>query len=124
MKTIVLAGAAALTLAGAASAQPPSPAPTGDITRAAAVADAERRFAALDTDGNGTLDPAEMQKAAEQRRAEWRQRMEERLARMSPEERADFEQRRAERGGRDRDARGGDERRGRGERGPGARRGG
>jgi hypothetical protein len=95
---IILAGAAALGLAGTASAQQPSQAPAVDITRAAAIADAERRFRALDTNGNGILEPAELEAAFEQRRAERRQRMEERLAQMSPEERERFEQRRAARG--------------------------
>ena len=114
MKTIILATAAALAFAGTASAQPPAPAPGGDITRAAVVADAERRFAALDADGNGELAPAEMRQMFEQRRAQ-------RLAQMSPEERARFEQRRAERraeGGGWRGERGErGERAGRGERG-------
>jgi hypothetical protein len=92
MKKIILAGVAALTFAGSVSAQQPGPAASGDITKAAAVADAERRFAALDTDGNGELGEAEMRRMFEARRAE-------RLARMSPEDRARFEQRRAERGG-------------------------
>ncbi|MFN3387906.1 MAG: hypothetical protein ACK40O_03175 [Allosphingosinicella sp.] len=107
MKKIILAGAAALTLVGTASAQQPSQAPAGDITRAAAIADAERRFAQLDADGNGTLEAAEMRQAFEQRRAERRQRMEARLSAMSPEERAQFEQRRAGRGGKEGARRGG-----------------
>ncbi|HEX9933291.1 MAG TPA: hypothetical protein VGB08_10660 [Allosphingosinicella sp.] len=111
MKTIIFAGAAALAFSAGASAQHPQ-APAGEITRAAALADAERRFAALDADRDGLIAPAEMRQAREQRRAE-------RLARLSPEERARFEQRRAERGG---DGRGGEGRRGaRG--GPGGERG-
>ena len=106
MKKIVLAGVAALAFAGSVSAQ--QPAASGDITRAAAVADAERRFAALDTDRDGVLGEAEMRQMFEQRRAE-------RMARTSPEDRARFEQRRAERGGE-----GGMRRGGRGE-GPGMR---
>jgi len=102
MKKIVFAGVSALAFAGGVAAQQPAapaaaPAAAGDITRAAAIADAERRFAALDADGNGRLDPAEMQQVFEQRRAERRRMMEERLAGMSAEERAQFEQRRAER---------------------------
>lgn len=119
MKKIILASAAALAIAGAASAQPPSKAAMGDITRAAAVADAEQRFRSLDINGNGSLEADELQKASEQRRAERRQRMEARLAQMSPEERASFEQRRSERGGGEDGAR-----RGGREGGPGARAGG
>jgi hypothetical protein len=115
MKKSILASAAALAVAGTAGAQPPANAPTGDITRAAAIADAEQRFRTLDTNGNGSLEADELQKASEQRRAERRQRMEARLAQMSPEERASFEQRRAERGGGEDGAR-----RGGRERGPGA----
>jgi hypothetical protein len=89
MKTIILAAVAALAFAGSVSAQ--QPAAAGDITRAATVADAERRFAALDADGNGELREAEMRQMFEQRR-------DERLARMSPEDRARVEQRRAGRG--------------------------
>ena len=117
MKTIILTGAAALSFAAGASAQVPAQ-PPADITRAAAVADAERNFAALDTDADGQLSAAELQKAGEQRRAERKQRMDERLARMSPEERAAFEKKREEwrgRGdGRDgaRGPRGGEARRG------------
>lgn len=107
MKKIILAGAAALTLIGTAAAQQPSQAPAGDITRAAAVADANRRFAQLDANGNGTVEAGEMQQASEQRRAERRQRMEARLSAMSPEERAQFEQRRADRGGKEGARRGG-----------------
>ncbi|HEX8192578.1 MAG TPA: hypothetical protein VF552_06720 [Allosphingosinicella sp.] len=99
MKTIILAGAATLAFAGSVSAQSPA-APAGDITRAAASADAERRFAALDADGNGELGEAEMRQMFEQRRAE-------RLARMTPEDRARFEQRRGARGGHDGARRGG-----------------
>lgn len=102
MKKMILAGVAALTFVGTASAQQPPQAPVGDITRAAAIADAERRFAALDVDGSGTLEAAEMQQASEQRRAERRQQMEARIARMSAEDRARFEQRRAERGNEER----------------------
>ena len=97
MKKLILAGAAALGLAAAVSAQPVPVAASGGITRAAALADAERQFAALDANGNGQLEAAEMQEIAEQRRAQRRARMEERLAQMSPEQRAEFEQRRAER---------------------------
>jgi Skp family chaperone for outer membrane proteins len=100
MKKIILAGAAAVTLIGAASAQQPSHAPSGDITRAAAVADAERRFAALDTDGNGLLEPSEKRQAFQQRRAE-------RLSKISAENRALFEQRRTERAGETEARRGG-----------------
>lgn len=111
MKKIILASVAAVAFAGIASAQQPGPAPSGDITRAAAIADAERRFAALDTDGNGELSQAEMQQMMERRRAQ-------RMAQMSPEDRARFEQRRAERGSGEgsgmRGGRGGQ----RGERGP------
>jgi hypothetical protein len=91
MKKIILAGVAALAFAGGVSAQQPGPG-GGDVTRAAVVADAERRFAALDVDGNGELDAAEMRQMVEQRRAE-------RLARMSPEDRARAGQRRGGRGG-------------------------
>ena len=100
----ILIAAAGLALAGTASAKPPAPAPTppSDITRAAAIADAERRFAALDKDGNGRLEAPELAQAAEQRRAERRRRMEERLGQMNAEERARFEQRRAARGGEER----------------------
>ncbi|HEY0012092.1 MAG TPA: hypothetical protein VGB79_04480 [Allosphingosinicella sp.] len=100
MKKTILAGVAALAFAGSVSAQ--QPAAPGDITRAAAVADAERRFAALDADSDGVLGEAEMRQMFEQRRAE-------RLARMSPEDRARFEERRVERGG-ERRAEGGGER--------------
>ena len=110
MKKIILAGVAALAFAGSVSAQ--QPAASGDITRAAAVADAERRFAALDTDRDGVLGEAEMRQMFEQRRAE-------RMARLSPEDRARFEQRRAERGGDGPSGRGeGPGMRGGGERGP------
>jgi hypothetical protein len=129
MKKIILTGIAALAFAGSASAQPPQAgAPGGDISRAAAIADAERQFASLDANGNGQLEPAEMEQINAQRRAERRQRMEARLAQMSPEERAAFEQRRGERrgggeagerrGGREGGRRGGGERGARGERGP------
>ncbi|HEX8223111.1 MAG TPA: hypothetical protein VF605_04750 [Allosphingosinicella sp.] len=114
MKKIILASAAALATIGAASAQPPSKELT-DITRAAAIADAEQRFRTLDINGNGSLEADELQKASDQRRAERRQRMEQRLAQMSLEERAGFEQRRAERAGGEDGAR-----RGGRERGPGA----
>ena len=69
MKMIIFGAVAALTFTGTASAQQPVPAPTGDISRAAAIADAERRFAQLDTNRNGTLEREEMRKAFEQRRA-------------------------------------------------------
>ena len=125
MKKIIVIGAAAMALVGTASAQQPSKAPAADITRAAAIADAEQRFRALDSNGNGSLEADELQKAAEQRRAERRERMEARLAQMSPEERAKFEQRRgaraedgARRGGRERGE--GGARRGGRERGEGA----
>jgi len=98
MKKIILTGAATLCLIGTASAQQPTLAPTGNITRAAAIADAEQQFRALDADGSGTLEPAELQKGSEERRAQARQRMEERLGEMSAEERARIEQRREERG--------------------------
>ena len=107
MKKVILAGVAALTLAGTASAQQLPQAAGGDISRAAAIADAERRFASMDLDGSGKLEAAEIQKASEQRRAERRQRMEKRLAQMSAEDRARFEQRRAQRGGDDGAGRGG-----------------
>ena len=68
MKKIILASAAAFAFAGPATAQHPAPA-GGDITRAAAIADAERRFAELDADGNGTLDATEMRRGFEMRRA-------------------------------------------------------
>ncbi len=99
MKKIILASAAALAVVGAAPAQPPPKALAGDITKAAAIADAEQRFRMLDTNGNGSLEADELQKASEQRRAERRQRMEARIAQMSTEDRARFEERRAERGG-------------------------
>jgi hypothetical protein len=116
MKKMILASAAALALAGTACAQPAPKAPTGDITKAAAIADAEQRFRMLDTNGNGRLEADELQKASEQRRAERRQRMEARIAQMSTEDRARFEERRAERGGGKDGAR-----RGGREGGPGAR---
>lgn len=99
MKTMILGAVAALTFGGIAFAQQPTQAQMGDITRTAAIADAERRFAALDTNRNGQLEAAEMQQLMEQRRAERRQQMEQRLSRMSDEDRAAFEQRRAKRGG-------------------------
>lgn len=97
MKKIILASVAALAFAATASAQQPAQIGGGDITRSAAVADAERRFAALDADGSGQLEAAEMQQITEQRRAERRQQMEARLAAATPEQRAQFEQGRAER---------------------------
>ena len=97
MKKIILASVAMLAFTSAASAQQAARPGDGDISRAAAVADAERRFAMLDADRSGQLDPAEMQQIMEQRRAERRQRMEARLAASTPEERAQFERRRAER---------------------------
>lgn len=109
MKKIILAGVATLAFLGTASAQQPMRAPVGDITRAAAIADAERRFAALDTNRNGQLEAAERQQEMEQRRAARRQQMEQRLSQMSPEDRARFEQRRAERGGAEGPRRGGRE---------------
>lgn len=118
MKKIILAGVATLAFLGtAASAQQPMRAPVGDITRAAAIADAERRFATLDANRNGQLEAAEMQQVMEQRRAERRQQMEQRLGQMSEDDRARFEQRRAERGGAQGARRGGREG------GPGADRG-
>lgn len=96
MKKIIITSVAALGMAAGVSAQQ-APAPAGDITRAAAIADAERQFAALDVNGNGQLEAEEMQQVRGQRGGDRRQRMEERLAQMSPEDRARFEQRRAER---------------------------
>ena len=120
MKKLILGTVLSLGVAAGASAQPAAPVSGGDITRAAAVADAERQFAALDANRDGQLEAAEMRQVFEQRRAERQRRMEERLAQMSPEDRARFEQRRAERGGEGGARRGGDgARRGGGaERGP------
>jgi hypothetical protein len=97
MKKIAIATVASFGLAAAVSAQPASAPIAGDITRAAAVADAERQFAALDVNRNGQLEAEEMQRARGQGQGDRRQRMQERLAQMSPEDRARFEQRRAER---------------------------
>jgi TolA-binding protein len=126
-KIIVAATIASAALATGVSAQPAvAPAPAVDITRAASTADAERQFARLDANHDGQLDAAEMQQIAEQRRAERRQRIEERMAQMSPGDRALFEQRRAEwalggqRGGRE----GGQRAAGGGERGAAWARGG
>lgn len=46
----------------------------GNITRAAAIAAADQRFAAMDTDHDGTISAQEMQAYREQRRAEWQAR--------------------------------------------------
>lgn len=46
----------------------------GNITRAAAMAAADQRFAAMDTDHDGTISAQEMQAYREQRRAEWQAR--------------------------------------------------
>lgn len=47
---------------------------SGNITRAAAIAAADQRFAAMDANHDGTVSPEEMQAYREQRRAEWQAR--------------------------------------------------
>ncbi|MDR6147115.1 ca2+ sensor protein [Sphingomonas sp. NCPPB 2930] len=85
-KTLIGLSFAALLGSTAAYAQddmpPPSPGgmmgvrpdANGNITRAAAIADADRRFADMDADHDGTVTPEEMQAYHARRRAEWQQR--------------------------------------------------
>lgn len=47
---------------------------SGNITRAAAIAAADQRFAAMDANHDGTISPEEMQAYRAQRRAEWQRR--------------------------------------------------
>lgn len=46
----------------------------GNVTRAAAIAAADQRFAAMDTNHDGTISSEEMQAYRAQRRAEWQSR--------------------------------------------------
>lgn len=87
-KTLTIFAFATTLLTGAAAAQtipatPPAPrmpfgtpGPDGTIARAAVIADADRRFAALDANGDGTVTADEMRAAREKMRAD-RQRMRE-----------------------------------------------
>ncbi len=74
------------TAAEAQTAAPPPPArmggglmgvqpdASGNITRAAAIAAADQRFATMDANHDGTISPEEMQAYRAQRRAEWQRR--------------------------------------------------
>ncbi|MEG3090746.1 hypothetical protein [Sphingomonas sp. PB1R3] len=76
------------TAAEAQTAAPPPPPParmggglmglqpdaSGNITRAAAIAAADQRFATMDANHDGTISPEEMQAYSAQRRAEWQRR--------------------------------------------------
>ncbi|WP_267433665.1 hypothetical protein [Sphingomonas sp. GM_Shp_1] len=90
-KTLIGLSLATLLTATAAQAQtsaPPPPPPgrmggammgmqpdaSGNITRAAAIAAADQRFAAMDANHDGTVTPDEMRAYREQRRTEWQQR--------------------------------------------------
>ncbi|MFN3944929.1 MAG: hypothetical protein ACK4K7_08365 [Allosphingosinicella sp.] len=94
-KISILAGIAALTVSGTALAQ------SGgyqrgadrnvDVTRAEAAAKANQAFQRLDLNRDGRVTPEEMRQARQQMRAE-------RLAQLTPEQRAAMEQRRAQRG--------------------------
>lgn len=74
MKTPILAACLAATLlSGAAAAQtPPPPRPDADriVTRQDATAEADRRFAAMDTSRDGTISSDERRAFHEARRAE------------------------------------------------------
>lgn len=99
MKKIVIAtGFAAAALSSIALAQPagPRPGPAPDMTRAQAIAQAEQLFARLDLNRDGQVVTQEVQQAFELLRTERQKRMQERLAQLTPEQRAQMEARRAE----------------------------
>jgi len=97
-KIAIIAGIAALAASTTGFAQQrPQRAPAADITRAQASAQADQQFAGLDLNRDGQLTPEEVRQALQQRMAERRQRMEQRLSQLTPEQRAQVEQRRAER---------------------------
>jgi hypothetical protein len=90
-KTLIGLSLATLLTATAAQAQTDAPPPpprghmgggmmglhpdaSGNITRAAAIAAADQRFAAMDANHDGTVTPDEMRAYRDQRRAEWQQR--------------------------------------------------
>ncbi|WP_343527139.1 hypothetical protein [Sphingomonas sp.] len=97
-KTLI--GLSLFTLLSATAAQaqtgaPPPPPPahmgggmmglpidaSGNTTRAAAIAAADRRFAAMDANHDGTVTPDEMRAYREQQRAQWQQRHPDRAGR-------------------------------------------
>jgi Ca2+-binding EF-hand superfamily protein len=119
-KISILAGVAALAVSGTALAQ--SGHQRGgdrnvDITRAQAAAKADQMFQRLDLNRDGRVTREEMQQARQQMKAAGQQRRGERIAQFTPEQRAEIEQRRAQRG--ERAGRGGERRSGetRGQRG-------
>ena len=98
-KFTILAGTALLANAGLAVAQPGGARldRDADITRQQAAAHAEQRFAAMDADNDGRLTREEARQARSERWSERRQHRDERLAQLTPEQRAAIEQRRAQR---------------------------
>jgi hypothetical protein len=113
----ILAGAALLAMSGTALAQPGAGGARGeraqaDVTRAEAAARADAMFQRLDLNRDGQVTREEARQAHQQMRAE-------RLAQMTPEQRAQMEQRRAQW----QERRGQRAERGEGRRGGGERRG-
>jgi Ca2+-binding EF-hand superfamily protein len=104
-KLTILAGAAALGIAGAALAQPaatPRLDRQADVTRQQVIERADQRFARLDVDNDGRATADEARQAREQRRTERAGAMFERMDadRDGSVSRAEFDQARAQRGDR------------------------
>lgn len=98
-KISILAAVAVLAFSGAAAAQPQAgPRGGGELTRTEAMARAEQRFQRIDANRDGQITREEMRTARQQLRAERAQRREQRLARLTPEQRARIAERRAQRG--------------------------